>query len=288
MSTDRQTFGEAVIQMAHRPTMYIGEYRFDYWIQFLMGYRAHAYKVAPWKYDYDMQRWLFLKESVSIRSSYFNGWVLFQCCYGNGKEALDQFKAMVEEVEFSYDERYDTVYWHINQICHFYEFGPDLEAIEYYNKMGSDYYPASNTIKDIIGEIKHDYKSLIPLITRMIDEPFDDLRIYLHYERYFLCVKFLYYTKDKGWVDNTSLTDQPGYYHSLVILHAYASLIQKKEHPNHIISMRHKNKSTTINYKKRTDVWYEILNKGLDISACDKNPFSKSYANWSHAPLSRN
>jgi hypothetical protein len=289
---DKQSLKEALIKLAQRPGLFIGTNRFDYMQLFYYGWDAfsqiHVYR---WMSDYDIQRWLFLKESVSIyRAASIDGWTLMQRCYGNRQEAIDQFKSMLDEIELSSRDEYnfmDTVSRHIRQVYLLYKWGNiDRQEAEFNSKVSADYYPVNDMIRDAIGNVSHSYESIIPIIARMISEQYSDLWIYLHYERYFLCIKFLYHSEKEGWVENIALAHQQDYYRNLVVLHAYASLIQNEEHQNHILTLRHNDGAVTIDCEETIDEWYGIFNNDIDISDCDKNPFNKSYAEWKRKILS--
>jgi len=247
-----------------------------------------------WACNYDIQRWVFLKESISLNSISHRWRILLQRCYGNRQEAFNQFQVLLEEIPFSNGNEFsliDTVSCHIKQIYHLYKYECEYDFDQRYSavpnsKVSSDYYPVNETIRNIIVKIRHGYENIVPFIIQMINEPYDDLRIYLHYECYFLCVRFLYHTEKDGWVDSTTLMHQHDYYNSLVILHAYASLIQREEHSNHIITLCHTSGVTTIDIVEIEDVWRGIINNDIDISESDKNPFCKSYLEWKNSTIS--
>jgi hypothetical protein len=293
MNDEKQLLKERLLHLTERPAMYVGKKRFDYLLLLYYGWSmfppSSAYK---WMADYDIQKWLFLEEAVSIRgAASLNGWSLMQRCYGNRQEAITQFKNMLEQIDLSSEAEYhipDTVSWHIYQIYSTYKWNNDQTTLTkvvpfmHINRISNIYYPLSTTIKNIIGKVKHSYNSIIPLVTRMISEPYSDVLVYLHYEHYFLCVRFLYCSENGDWIDSTALSYKPDYYNNMVILHAYAALIQKERHRNHIVTLHYQNISNVvkIRYEQITDVWYGIFNDDVDITACDERPMSKSYAEW--------
>jgi len=298
VSDDKQLLKERLLDLVKCPAMYVGKNRFDYMQLFYQGWdmfrSSPAYK---WMASYDIQKWLLLKESASLQTTSINGWCLIQRCYGNRQESITQFKNMLEQIDLSSEEEYhlpDTVAWHIFQIFSAYKWNDDrtsmMKAMPFmHNSKVSDiYYPLSNTIKNIIGEVKYSYDSIIPLITRMISESYGDVLVYLHYEHYFLCIRFLYRSENGDWIENTALSCKPDYYRDLVILHAYAALVQEERHKNHIVTLRYHNASSAVEIrcKQITDVWYGIFNDDVDITACDANPLSKSYAEWKQAMIS--
>ena len=138
-----------------------------------------------------------------------------------------------------------------------------------------------NTVSKLVDKPERTYESIIPIISRMIPESFDDLWVYLHYERYFLCIRFLYHNEKADWVENTDLSYRDDYFHNLLVLHAYATFVQKEERPSHILTLRHHKNMTTIIEELVTDVWFDILNKpDANTSAYDENPFYISYSKW--------
>ena len=302
MLSTKQSLKKLLMSIAERPGMYVSKCRFDYIDCFQQGlgmgfsYACHALKqnaptMYPWNSHYDIQKWLLLKESVSIvRSTVINGWMLFQRCYGIKQSAFEQFQKMLEEIEFSSHDEYsihdDGVDAHIFQVYCLYKYGRNLsdEEIREYHKfnttVSAKYYPVNDDIKSIIGEIGNDYASIIPIVNRLINEPYDDLLIYLHYETCFLCVKFLYRTGQNDWVESSALRHQDDSYDNLVILHAYAAIIQKEEHKNHIITLRKTKDDVYTSCAETKDIWAEIRDDNVDISALDKNSFIESYSNW--------
>lgn len=283
---------EILFAVLERPGLYVGKNRLDYVGNFFSGFAFHA-GLSPdnkleTNFNYPMQKWLFYKESVSIaHSASINGWSVLSRCYGNNNDGCNKLKEFLQDLwlenTFSNLENievYDTVGCQIFQIYANYHW-KNPSSKEFFSSMISkDYYPVSEKIKNWIGEIEYSYESLIPLIRKLVDESFDKLKIYLHYESYFLQVRFLYYSEDKGWVDNVELIDKYDYYLHLTILHAYAAIIQKKEHPNHIITIELENNEISINYKDMEDYWHKIFNENLDKNYASKEPMAKLYNEW--------
>lgn len=235
--------------------------------------------------DYDMKKWLFDKESASIaHASSINGWSLFERCYGISEKAIHTFREMLDDIPYSHSSDYhleDTVAWHIYQIYMLYHWGNNnCERDNFCAAVSSNYYPVSQSIRDIVKEVHPSYESLIPFVERMITSPHDELWIYIHYERYFQQVRFLCHTDSRGWIDNVDLTDYENYYNNLVVLHAYCALVQKEEHKNHIVTLHIKHATVKIDIHEVEDVWYRIFNEDEDISASNLNPFSASYTEW--------
>jgi hypothetical protein len=291
MYIDKQTLKAFLAKISQWPGMYIGENRFDYLRHFVGGAfysplwfsevkgETSPITIFDWQCDYDMQRWLFLKESISIaHSASINGWTIFQLCFGNGRKAIEQFQVMIKEILFSSGDKYergDTVSSHIWQVYRHYKYsGISSKAVKsyYIDAESEDYYPVSEAIKNTIGEVSYNYESIIPFITRMIKESFSDLRVYLHYGAYFLCVKFMYKSKENVWVENVALANQPDFYYDLVILHAYASIVQQEEHDCHIMYLQHKDDVTTVNNI--------IKSPASAIVHAEESPICQPYEEW--------
>lgn len=279
----REEFKRKMTQFAKRPGMYVGKNRLDYIQCFCNGWFYAMPDMFQWYSDYDMQRWLFMQESVSIaHAASINGWSLFERCYGIGQNAVEMFQEMIKHIPYSSvleADWGDTVSSHINQIYSLYHW-KSSRCSDCKTAISKYYHPVHQSIRDIIGEVTSNYESIIPFVRRMIPEPTDEFQIYIHYERYFLQVRFLYYSPTHGWIENTSLRDGKQYYFDLVILHAYCALVQKEEHKNHIImlNIRQGNIETEVN--EVDDIWYRIFNKNEDISSCNLNPFQNSYMVW--------
>lgn len=134
----------------------------------------------------------------------------------------------------------------------------------------------------------YSYDSIVHLIKRIIPQPVEKIYVYLHYEQYFLQVRFLYYSKSLGWLDNDTLVDQKNYYLHLTIIHAYVSLIQKEEHPNHVITIYSEKDKNEIEFEETIDYWHDIYNAGLDIDFSNKAPMAQSYSNWKERIIGSN
>ena len=279
MNIDREALKENLIKVSERPALYIGESRLDYLERFYYGWgHLDTEKIYPWNADFDIQRWLFINESASIaHAATINGWLLLKRCYGNRQYALNQFRRLLDEIPFSACDEYelkDTVACQIYQIYAHYHWN-------------SGNYPVDAGIKGIIGKEEKDYESIIPLVSRMISEKYNKLWVYLHYEHYFLQVRFLYFSEESGWVDNAELIYKANYYYDLLILHGYASIIQNERHKNHIITIYSEKGKINMAEKETDDDWHSIFNADADISTCDKSPFIKTYTEWKSSIINR-
>lgn len=263
--------------LAVRPGMFVGANRLDYIERFLNGFLFYKREILKeescWNSNYEMQRWLFYKESVSIaHGNVINGWSLMARCYGQEKRACEQFRAFMEETPYPADKgkSVPTVAEHIYRIYSYY-FWEEKEIV-------SDVFLQEAI--NIIGTVNNSYESIIPFVKQMIPESYEDLLIYVHYETYFLQIRFLYYNQAKGWVDNTALVNQEHYYRDLIILHAYVLLVQKEEHPSHIVTIHSKQNEIVIETMEVADHWNAVLNHGADKRLCSQNPMSLSFFQW--------
>lgn len=279
----REQFKSKVLQFAKRPGMFTGSSGFEYIQSFFYGWSYAAPDVFPWYCDYDMQYWLFMQESASIaHAASINGWSLFERCYGTKQTAVEMFQEMTKCLPYTSNTEAnweDTVSSHIWQIYILYHW-KSSEYREYKKEISRFYHPVHQSVRDIVGEVKTDYESVVPFVKRMIAEPTDELVIYIHYERYFLQVRFLYYSQHDGWIENTSLGGDEQYYHNLVILHAYCALVQKEEHKNHVVTLHMNLEQIETEITEVDDVWYRIFNENEDKSSCNKNTFRDSYMAW--------
>jgi hypothetical protein len=134
-------------------------------------------------------------------------------------------------------------------------------------------------IRKAMDSLSTEYESLLQFATRIISEPYEDLWLYVHYERYFLQVRFLYYSEANGWVDSTSLSGD-AYYQDLIMLHACAALMQKDEHQSSIITIHSTQGSVTYSFNEADDKWNDVYNLSDDISLSDRDSFCKTYNEW--------
>ena len=301
MHLDSVKLKEMLLSIVKTPIMYVGKPRVDYFLRFIDGinfgnfmYNSHeCFSDYIWEFNYDLQKWIFINESVSITSMTINSWSLIQRCYGNGINAFKKLATLLNEIDFTDGTKYsldDTVAYHIYQVYSSYKPWGQLpdEYHSYNSSVSADYYPVSELIKANIGEVIYTYESIIPFIIQMIDDECDNLFIYIHYGSHFLCVKFIYYSKSKGWVECKDLVNKNDYYYNLIILHAYARLIQKEEHESHVISLNQINGNTDIKHINVQDYWHDIFNPDNDIQDYNSSSFDKSYSKWKEAVLKDN
>jgi len=276
----KESLREALITLTERPGIFIGTDRLDYLEHFSAGWGLVTPEY-PWNADCEIQEWVFLRESVSIANApSIHGRSLLSRCYGNRIEAINQLKTLLEEVEFSSsaDKRYNcTVSQQIFCISALFE--SMFEENEYICPFAG-WTPATlkQTVNDLVSEVQNTYDSIVPIISRMINEPHDDLWVYLHYETCFLSVRFLYRTKKGEWKENTDLLDKEYYFQYLLTLHAYAAFVQKEEHKNHIVTLRYNQGFTTVDCMETADVMSHDV-----LCTHDKKPLCTSYAEWKEA-----
>jgi len=82
----------------------------------------------------------------------------------------------------------------------------------------------------------------------------------------------MYKSDENVWIENVALAKQPDLYYDLVILHAYASIVQQKEHDCHIIHLHHKDGVTTVNNV--------IESPGSAIVHAEVSPICQPYEEW--------
>ena len=280
MYIDKETLRENMLMVCKRPGLYVGEARLDkMWNYFCGWYHFGREDIYSWSQEVDMHRWLFMTESASIaHAASLNGWSILRRCYGNESHGIKQLEQMLTEIPFSEqsedcDLKHSVSHRIFNIYAHYH--------------WGADGYPIDEKVKNIIGAVGREYENIITIAARMIPEPYQQLWIYIHYERYFMQVRFLYYTDEKGWTDNTELTHLESYFDNLLILHAYAALIQKESHKNNCVTIHQKDGETTVGVKKVKGYWEDAFKADFDTALYDKNPFCKSYAAWKESVITQ-
>ena len=273
----RESLREALIKTTERPGFFVGTDRLDYLENFWAGWAFAASAIYPWDCDSEIQEWIFLRESVSINSASMHGRALVPYCYGNRAEAISQYKNLLENVAFrSREEKRpaNTVAGQIIGISSSFE----EEGYNFFAHWASD--ETKQLTKALVGEVKQDYESIIPMISHMIDESYDDLWVYLHLEDCFVCVKFLYRTEQGDWKENVALADKENYFQSLLTLHARAVFVQqmsKEECLDQIITLRHHQKRIIVERKKIDNARNSTCNH------YENKPFCETYMKWKNA-----
>jgi len=265
----KESLREALIKLTERPALFVGMNRFDYLDNFTAGWEMVT-PVYPWASDHEIQEWIFLRESVSINSASIHGRSLITCCYGNKVEAINQYKNLLEEVAFERWEEKSTIgiYGQIAGIKSSFE----EEGYRFWAHLVPT--ALKQTAKELVGEAQHSYENIIPIVSRIIGKPYNDLWVYLHFANWFVCIKFLYHTEKDGWQENTALIDEENYFQNLLILHAYSIFVQEKGHDDQIVTLRHKQGITTVDCKEVPDLWCSIC------SPYENKSFCESYAEW--------
>lgn len=319
---------EFLKQLVKRPGMYVGANRLDLLRSFLDGFYAYKRLNEPSLHmppvDYELQRWLLMKESASIaHAASINAWDLLMRCYGNGKEACEAFRLFFEELGEASWEPWkngrtggvgDTAAMHIWQIYSHYHWGSDGQEEEFSRETRGDYYPLKQELKTIFDPAELSYEGLVSFAERMIPEPHGDIRICVQYESYFQQIRFLYETEQGEWKDQNALSGRASgkaynnetydvkayddemcdveaydaYYKDLVILHAAAALARREEHSHHRLSIHRLKDRTYIECEAFEDVWYAIYNCGADKSAGScHNPLNMQFSRWKESVLGR-
>jgi len=263
------------------PELYTGKNRFDYLIIFL-----RAYFDCNWNSDYDIQKWLLINESIILPHSVtLTGWVLLQMYFGNRDVAIEKFRKSVDDISFTSNEI--DVYIPsllIYDIYSYYKY-PTLRKNKGFIYEKSIFNLRAVEIINNYKGFKKSYENIIQIVERMIKDNYDDLHIFIHYQTYFFQIRFIYLKEGKEWVDVVDLKNQDNYYFDLIILHAYAELLQKENHKSNIVSIHLKNNEIKINIKKTKDIWRDIFNNDSDISFADKNTLNMQYLNWKNEIL---
>ena len=225
------------------------------------------------KYDWGLipfMRWLFNRESVVTSSISVNFYKPFKCCYGNGNEAICMFKHMLNDVELSPIDKYNFIHTdrpdhHIRRIVQrlknpsFVLSIAQVKALEtsfWYDESSKDYYPVSDEIIELLGDIDNTYEGIVPIISRLIKEPFKELWVKIHDEHIFSCVRYCYLTVDEKWIENTELYEDSNHYRNLTIIHGYSKLVREDR------GERNDSKIVTLHLKNGIiDKHIEILSK---------------------------
>jgi len=274
----RESLREALIKTTERLGVFVGTDRLDYLENLWSGWGLVA-PIYPWDCDYEIQEWIFLRESVSINSGSIHGRYLVPRCYGNNIEAINQYRNLLKSVAFCSMEEKRPGNAISNQL---------IGISSSFEEDGYDFFahqaPAEikQFAKALVSEAKPNYESIIPIIRYMIGENYDDLWVYLHLEACFLCVKFLYHTEQGGWKENVVLVGKENYLQCLLTLHARIVFVQKNLGEgclNQIITLRHHQGHITVVCKRADNVWDSI---------CDyyeNRPFCETYAEWKNARM---
>jgi len=241
----KESLRSALLTVLERPGMYIGAERLDSLLHFFDGWHLVA-SVYPWDDDLEIHEWVFLRESVSLATASLRGPSLISRCYGNGREAIDQYRTLLHEAEFrsradrqtscTVGEQVLGLRWLIQS-----RFEEDGRG-GYGRRISGVLEQAA---KELVGQVQDTYESIIPIMRRMADEPHDELWAYLHFHGAFLMARFLYRAEGGDWKDSTELRDKDGYLQNLLTVHAYAGH-GGDGHERRIITLRYGQGVTTV------------------------------------------
>jgi len=276
----KESLRDFLITLTKRPGAFVGTARLDYIMKFSSGCGV-ATPEYPWAFDHEVQEWIFLKDSVAIaNAASLNAESLLYRCYGNGIEAIDMYRTILGEVEFGIRDIYSG-----KAVSQIYAIKNHFKHI--HDGFGADNFPSGisdeqkQAATELAGDLQPSYENIIPIIGRMIKDPYDDLLVHIYNEKYFQTVRFLFRTNDGEWKSNIALLSRENYYQNLLTLHAYVSFTLKKEHTNHIITLRHENGSITADYK---EVHHEVPD---DYGNFHKmRPLREMYEEWEASVLS--
>ena len=285
---------EFINSFLNRPGMYVGANRLDYMFRFLDGFHWSKVIIPNDKAFLDLgpglERWLLLKESISIGTSTACSQWLMERYYGMGNYGCEKLKSYFEESRDGSKEIVnadDRVRTHIYLIYIYYRSqGEDylndfmLKHFQLDKNFNKNYYPLSQRIIDKIGEIEFTYENIVNYIKKMITDSYEDLWVYLCYDDCIIQVRFLYHAPVKGWVDNIDFVASEDDYDNLVILHALATIARKREHRNHIIITHCRNDEVDIKVVEVDNYSEEEMIRENETEVQDAKSLYKVYENW--------
>lgn len=260
------SFLKAVI---NRPVIYVGQGRLDLIQAYFNGWcmRERTF----WGINYDLEHWIFLRESVSIVSS-INGWTLFFETYGIGDLAMKEFRVFMDEVMPSSlldCQRCDAVSEHLSAIWFpaGHPEGP-LPAIMPY----LDFQRTPDVIK------KEVYPEVIRQIKRIIGKDCKRILVYINSGRLVQQVRF-FYDDGGGWQDGISLGSAVDYYKKLVVLHGYVKLTDLGRHCCSITTIDWNEEGLQVQYEEyqmpKNQFRYNLLPK-------EQHLISSQFSDWLH------
>lgn len=206
-----------------RPKMFVGENRLDYIKMFYDGYQYG--KKSIWDFDYDLQNWIFRKESVIIRSFNINIWTLFYRYYGIAEEAISKILEFIENTSLT--SKIQTEYKNLKTI---------------YSKVYKEEIILEKQQKEKKGFIKEkgftkkkQYQLFISFLQKLIKEEYQKLFIYLYSEDLIMQIRFCYQTKENKWVDSSSLQNNTELEEKLIQLYGlFSYLTGGKDYKNYL------------------------------------------------------
>lgn len=194
-----------------RPGMYVGTNRMDYIKIFFDGWRTN--QKSMWNIEYDLQKWLFIRESISYTGN-INAISLFFEYFGLKDDAIQKFREFMEETEVTSCMSLVSLASITDQLSSLSSFSKDVpkkdfgldQYLDYKNKSGNI---AQKKEKEILRQIK-----------RLLPKEEKRIRIYINCRSVFLQVRF-FFEQDGSWIDGTTLQDEHDYLKKLIVLHSY-------------------------------------------------------------------
>ena len=249
MVDSRESLRSALLAVVERHGMFVQGHRLDSLFAFFDGWALVA-PVYRWDDDLEIHEWIFLRESVSFASQSLLGRSLVSLCYGNGREAIDQYKTLLGEVEFrSRADRganctigeqvfgiWRIIAGHGTDQSGGYGGGTRMSGV------------LKQAAKQLIEKPHDTYEDMVPLMRRMVDEPHDELWAYLHTHGV-LMARFLYRAEGGDWQDSTSLRDKDGYLENLLLVHAYA-MYMGKTLKDDVVTVRYSHGVTSVEHEE--------------------------------------
>ena len=200
---DPETFAMMQKIMA-RPGLYLGGSNFKYMDMFLDGHAvariAHPSLLCPLP-NKPLQRWLLHTQSASLWTSTLTGRDLFYRMFGSREIAFAHYNGFLE-VRLPEDPE------ELSIALLLYDYEREIKQ-----HCGEEELPkskeqrANNALDEVRGMIAR------------AGFAYDDLRVYVRRDDYFLQVRFLFHAAD-GWVDDTELIAKEENYAALLVLHA--------------------------------------------------------------------
>ena len=197
-----------LLKIMERPAIFFGRMRFDYMMCFLDGYDFHEHEHHPKGFMREcgeLEHWLLHTQSATLHGS-LNGWSLFYRCFGCGEEAFGAYR---EFLHTSLPQDEDSV-WSVWYELFKYESAHEIPFHIGYRITSEKHKQMAQTVLDNITEM-----------LRRSGIAYDQLKVYVRRDTYFLQVRFLY-RGEGGWTDDRSLIAKPENHGLLLAIHAYA------------------------------------------------------------------
>lgn len=305
MLKNQASFQQVSLQAARIPAAFVGTARLDYLFHFLSGLEAAAPNGAhPFAENQFllMEKYLLCKEGASFRGS-LNAHTLFMRCYGVHSNACAQYynfltlcsqSAIQPELPFIYPQnlRPDMLSGPGAQLS------PSIASLaeRFSNakeKAKASFFPAAKAtfvpylspgLFAALGKVEAGYAGILPIVKALLPagtRP-EELWLYLHYERFFLQLRFLY--RETGvFTDGQTLfppTAEGQGISTLTLLHGLAWAAGEQENYPRTVVLKEKGGAVTQSITPMPAVWDDIIGGKKDISFGSKHAFAAIYEQW--------